>query len=222
MLDGSQQSGRPRSAVTIVELLVCIAVVAGLGAMLVPVLTSTREEARRTMCVSNLRQIGIALLMYADANDSFFPLEDQCGNPQRRLVEGLVPSYLDTMDVFYCPSAADMEAYAQSNAYGGPGGDSVIDTPENRQRRYITYRYFSVERRDTRMPLPLTLSEYPHILDSTCPSSRWIMSDWVRPDVPEFPHRQKGGWGGGRNVLFVDGSVRFVTHRTPQAFTDRQ
>jgi len=183
MLHGPPQSTRLARGVTLIEILVCMAFVAGLGALLVPVLTSTREEARRTVCVSNLRQIGMALLMYANANDSFFPLEEQCGNPQQRLVDGLVPRYLDTMDVFYCPSAEDMEAYAQSNAYGGPGGDSVIDTPKNRKRCYITYRYFSVERRDTRMPLPLTLSEYPHILDTTCPNNRWLMSDWVRPDV---------------------------------------
>jgi prepilin-type processing-associated H-X9-DG protein len=48
------------------------------------------------------------------------------------------------------------------------------------------------------------------------------MSDWVRKDVPVFPHWEKGGYGGGRNVLFADGSVRFVHHRTPGAFTDRQ
>ncbi|HUS57899.1 MAG TPA: DUF1559 domain-containing protein [Planctomycetota bacterium] len=207
---------------SLVELLVCIAIVTGLGALLMPLLTRTREDARRTVCASNLGQIGLALLMYADANGSFFPIEDQCSNPQRHLVEGLVPRYLDNMRVLYCPSADEMEEYAQSHAYGGPGGDSVIDTPANRERCYITYRYFSVKRRDTRMPLPLTLSEYPHILCSTSPSARWLMSDWVRPDVPVFPHRQKGGWGGGRNVLFVDRSVQFVPYRTPNAFTDRQ
>jgi len=115
-----------------------------------------------------------------------------------------------------------MEPYAQSNEYGGPGGDSIIDTAENRQRSYITYKYFSVTRRDPRMPLPLRLSEYPHLLASDSPALRWLMSDWVRQDVPVFPHREPGGWGGGRNVLFADASVRFVRHRTDHAFTDRQ
>jgi len=130
-----------------------------------------------------------------------------------------VPDYLDDMRVFYCPSAEALEPYAQSDEYGGPGGDSVIDTPRNRARCYITYKYFSVNQRDTRMPLPLRLSEYPHLLRNDSPASRWLMSDWVRRDVPVFPHQEPGGWGGGRNVLFADGRVEFVRHGTPEHFT---
>ncbi len=207
---------------TLVELLIVITVLGLLAALLMPALGMAMETANRTACAHNLRQIALALKLYANASDGRFPVEETCGNPQRHLVESLVPAYMREIEMFYCPSAAAVEPYAQSHAYGGPGGDSVIDTPENRERYYISYKYFSVTRRDTRMPLPLRLSEYPHLLDAGSPSVRWLMSDWVRKGVPVFPHKERGGWGGGRNVLFVDGSVQFVRHRTPRAFTDRQ
>jgi len=189
-----------------------------LMAILLPSFGRAREQARRIACASNLRQLGFGLRMYAIDNKGWYPVEELCGNPQSTLVSGLFPKYLSNRNVFYCPSAAAIEPYAQSDEYGGPGGDSVINTDENWARSYISYKYFSITRRDTRMPLPLSLSEYPHLLRDISPSSRWLMSDWVRKHAPVFPHMERGGWGGGRNVLFADTSVQFVRHRTPGAF----
>ncbi len=160
--------------------------------------------------------------MYAGEHDGKYPVEETCGNPQRVLTQSLYDCYVSSRDVFYCPNAGKIEPYAQSSEYGGPGGDSVINTDENWERHYITYKYFSITRRDTRMPLPLRLSEYPHLLTTSSPAVRWLMSDWVRKDVPVFPHWDQGGYGGGRNVLFADTSVQFVHHRTANAFTGRQ
>ena len=212
--------GQP--AFTLLELIVVLAMIALLAGLLLPCLGAGKEQARRTICACNLRRLGIALTAYAAENRGWYPVEELCGNPQRALVESLYENYVPDRGLFYCPSAGQIEQYAQSNEYPGPGGDSVVNTEENWQRRYITYKYFSVTQRDTRMPLPLRLSEYPHLLRIDCPQTRWLMSDWVRKDVPVFPHWQKGGWGGGRNVLFADKSVQFVQHRTPYAFTERQ
>ena len=207
---------------SLVELLVVITILATLTGLLVPALGRAKEITRRVVCATHLRGLGVALKMYANANDGWYPVEDICGNPQPVLKQSLFPGYVSDGDMFYCPSADQIEPYAQSTEYGGPGGDSVINTDDNWARSYITYKFFSMTRRDTRMPLPLRLSEYPHLLKDDSPSQRWLMSDWVRKDAPVFPHWQKGGWGGGRNVLFADTSVQFVQHRTPNAFGDEQ
>jgi len=212
---------RRRGAFTLIELLVTIAVIGILAGMLFGVSMVVREEAWRSRCAGQLRQMGQALAVYADEWRGWFPAEGFCGNPQDALVGALFPDHVSARELFYCPKAPACEPYAQSDDYGGPGGDSIIDTEENWGRRWITYKYFSITRRDPRMPLPLWQREYPHLLTAESSGRRWLMSDWVRKGVPVFAHRQRGGWGGGRNVLFVDGSVRFVRHRTPGAFTDR-
>jgi prepilin-type N-terminal cleavage/methylation domain-containing protein/prepilin-type processing-associated H-X9-DG protein len=62
-----------RHAFTLIELLVVIAIIAILAAFLFPVFARTREAARATTCRSNLRQIGAAVLMYADDFDETLP-----------------------------------------------------------------------------------------------------------------------------------------------------
>jgi len=218
--EGLDQLGH--AGVTLLELLVVVSITGIMVGLLLPCLGGAKEVARRTVCATNLRSLGQGLHLYALNHDGRFPVEELCGNPQGSLVDSLYPLHVPARGVFYCPSADQIEPYAQSHEYGGPGGDSVVNTDENWQRRWITYKYFSITRRDPRMPLPLRASEYPHLLRSDSTAQRWLMSDWVRQDVPVFPHRQKGGWGGGRNVLFVDGSVQFVNHRTPGAFGDKR
>ena len=84
MFSNSSRSSKRDSirAFTLIELLVVIAIIAILAAILFPVFAQAREKARSISCLSNNRQIGIALFMYVQDNDEKYPQEHpSTGNP---------------------------------------------------------------------------------------------------------------------------------------------
>jgi len=62
-----------KNTFTLIELLVVIAIIAILAAMLLPALSAARERARASNCLSNLKNLGLAMTMYGDANNSWTP-----------------------------------------------------------------------------------------------------------------------------------------------------
>jgi prepilin-type N-terminal cleavage/methylation domain-containing protein len=108
--------GERRHGFTLIEVLVVVAIIALLVAILLPALSRAREQARHTKCLSNLRQSGLAMQMYAATSKGWLPRGGDAGNPAfwanivarelnqiKKLAKSPDDLQVDQMEVVHCP-----------------------------------------------------------------------------------------------------------------------
>jgi prepilin-type N-terminal cleavage/methylation domain-containing protein len=98
-----------RAGFTLIELLVVIAIIAILAAILFPVFARAREQARKSVCLSNMKQIGLALGMYMQDYDQVFPPGglkswEVTKKTDRNLLALQLQPYTKNTQLFHCPS----------------------------------------------------------------------------------------------------------------------
>src|SRR5262249_480354 len=100
-----------RHGFTLIELLVVIAIIAILAAILFPVFARAREKARQITCVSNLKEIGAGMMLYAGDYDEQLCNSNTGGTPSLRWRD-LIDPYMKNGQVRGCPSAVGFAGMA--------------------------------------------------------------------------------------------------------------
>jgi prepilin-type N-terminal cleavage/methylation domain-containing protein/prepilin-type processing-associated H-X9-DG protein len=196
---------------TLIELLTVIAIIGILAAILIPVVTQVRESARRAVCASNIRQISVAMLMYADDHDGILPTSGDTDRGERptdwilwrrpfeEVRQSSIVPYLGggfTPEIYRCPSDERIQSgesldypysYTLNRALGERSGGAEAFTRLNG-------RIFNV--RDPTRVIMMVEEAEPN------DSSAWLIDQ----NLDRLTERH----GGRGHVSFVDGHVKWV------------
>ncbi len=215
---------RQRAGFTLIELILILVVVAVLIALLLPVVQGDREPRRRPQCRNNLKQIGLALHNYHDKYGELPPAYtvDADGQPLHSWRTLLLP-YLDRKDLYdridlTIPWNAPENAAVFEN-------ETWLQCPTAKlSGSETTYLAIVTEFSCLRPVRSLTLSE---ITDGTANTMCIVEARhshavrWMEPnDLDEagllaFDPKTAESHTGGRHILLMDGSVRFLSQTTP-------
>jgi prepilin-type N-terminal cleavage/methylation domain-containing protein/prepilin-type processing-associated H-X9-DG protein len=216
-----------RRGFTLIELLVVIAIIAILAAILFPVFAQARDRARMSACISNMRQIGTAVMMYAGDYDETFPyvtFYSAKGNwgakgDMTYTWKNAIRPYLKNLDVFACPSnpsSRSVPGVPNTDGPAKPGMNSAGWEWEPEQRLPVSYSmssctatWYPQNTKEGKSSPPLNQAQVVRPSETLfiCEST-WGNSDmhaaWLWTTCPGvFAHSTKTV-----NIIFYDGHVK--------------
>lgn len=181
---------------TLIELLVVIAIIAILAAMLLPALARAREQARRANCMSNLKQLGLAIHMYSQDNGEWFPVGSLTDRKPKSDLVVLYPQYAGNWRLFLCPSNVESATTANTAYQGG------VSSLTNDNLSYA-YAYNCSE---------MTSPETCLMVDQSAGKDTvWNPQLSTGDTYYALAHNALNHSKDGVNALFVDGHVEWVS-----------
>jgi len=230
---------RSQSGFTLIELLVVIAIIALLMSVIMPALSKAKEKANKVICSNQQRQIGLSLLMYADANNGVIAPNSEAGwlwDVTYATTDCVIDTGGDRR-TFYCPldktKSSEMMNFWRYSEGAGPDDSESSLGPEpttGREKQYRVTGYFWLLDRKVGGSLPLAGGlpefEWPRkITDINNPSVKElvtdaILSDGLDPQTANFTEIRGGSftkWGiydrtnhVGRDQLPMDSNILFA------------
>jgi prepilin-type N-terminal cleavage/methylation domain-containing protein/prepilin-type processing-associated H-X9-DG protein len=125
------------SAFTLIELLVVIAIIAILAAILFPVFAQARDKARQTSCLSNLKQMGLGFMQYAQDYDESLPFARlEVGGVRMLPWSVVLEPYIKNVGIFSCPSDP-LPVMDQAPPTSFPCPASYLEEGRNKRQRSV-------------------------------------------------------------------------------------
>lgn len=212
---------------TLIELLVVIAIIAILAGMLLPALAKAKEKGRQTYCYNNLRQMGIAVLMYADENDGVVPRGNvpywwQVYIPYLGGTRAVRDDY-DRVKVYTCPSYPDKRQLIcyVVNAWQFSSPRDMVGTEVTRLEKISVFQspsetiYFADNENGSHRPVftHTTIIGGQDLNDVWSPSHLPYASTNVNARLSSERRVAAARHGQGPNLLYFDGHAGWETAR---------
>lgn len=216
-----------RRGFTLIELLVVIAIIAILASMLLPALAKAKESGKRISCVNNMRQLGLSMQMYADDNESMFPIHTVNSYPGGSWPNSLLDYYRDAK-VLVCSSDLNpvSNMSANSNADRAPRSYILNGYNDYFEAQGIALGGIDGKRMsESAIREPSETVLFGEKLGEKAPgyASIHFYMDFMEVDplslepndfgeVDHDKHMKTGNGQGGSNYAFSDGSTRYLKH----------